>query len=186
MHQQNLRLYEKNLESPFTLEEIADLAGFSKYHFNRMFYGCICETPFKFIQRLRLEQAASLIASKPQLSITEIAFSCGFNDLAVFSRNFKTHFGKTATQWRNQKHTLSNISQTNSKKQQNDEEVLKYFCQRSKIIKWMTNMKLTKSVEVKELPQMSVAYVRYIETYKGNEKLFEEMRMKLFSWAGPH
>jgi AraC family transcriptional regulator len=176
---------EKNLESQFTLEEIADVAGFSKYHFNRIFYGCVGETPFQFIQRLRLERAASLIVSRPHLSITEIAFSCGFNDLAVFSRNFKSHFGKTATEWRNQKHTLSNISKTNSKKQQSDDEVLQYFCQRSKTIKWRTNMELNKSVEVKELPTMTVAYVRYTGPYKGNEKLFEELWTKLFTWAGP-
>lgn len=176
---------ERNIEKPFTLEELAMVAGFSKYHFNRIFYGCVGETPFQFIQRLRLERAASVIASKPHLTITEIAFLCGFNELAVFSRNFKNYFGRSASDWRNQKHAHSNIGKVNSKKQQSDDEVFQYFCQHSKTIKWRTKMKLNKSVEVKELPKMTVAYVRYTGPYKGNEKLFEGLWIKLFSWAGP-
>jgi len=46
-------------------------------------------------------------------------------------------------------------------------------------------MKSNKSVEVKELPQMTVAYVRHIGPYNGNEKLFERLWNKLFSWAAP-
>ena len=46
-------------------------------------------------------------------------------------------------------------------------------------------MKLNKSVEVKVLPKMTVAYIRHIGPYKGNDKLFENLWNKLFSWAGP-
>lgn len=46
-------------------------------------------------------------------------------------------------------------------------------------------MKLNKSVEVKELPKMTVAYIRHIGPYKGNDQLFEGLWNKLFSWAGP-
>jgi AraC family transcriptional regulator len=40
-------------------------------------------------------------------------------------------------------------------------------------------------VEVKDLPDMYVAYLRYIGPYKGNEKLFQGLFEKLCSWAGP-
>ena len=46
-------------------------------------------------------------------------------------------------------------------------------------------MKLNKSVEVQELPKMTLAYVRHIGPYKGDEKLFERLWNKLFAWAGP-
>lgn len=46
-------------------------------------------------------------------------------------------------------------------------------------------MKLNKSVEVKELPKMTVAYIRHIGPYKGDDKLFERIWNRLFSWAGP-
>ena len=40
------------------------------------------------------------------------------------------------------------------------------------------------NVEVKELPDMTVAYVRHIGPYKGNSDLFDRMFTKLFKWAG--
>ncbi len=46
-------------------------------------------------------------------------------------------------------------------------------------------MKLNKSVEVKELPKMTVAYIRHIGPYKGDDKLFERIWNRLFTWAGP-
>ena len=39
-------------------------------------------------------------------------------------------------------------------------------------------------IEVKDLPEMTVAYVRNIGPYKGNEKLFQGMYAKVISWAG--
>ncbi len=40
-------------------------------------------------------------------------------------------------------------------------------------------------VEVKELPQMHVAYVRHIGPYEGDAELFGRLFEKLFQWAGP-
>lgn len=45
-------------------------------------------------------------------------------------------------------------------------------------------MELNKSVEVRMLPDMTVAYVRHIGPYKGNENLFENLWNRLFAWAG--
>jgi len=47
---------ERNLGRDFALEEIAAVAGFSKYHFHRIFHTFTGETLFQFIQRLRLEK----------------------------------------------------------------------------------------------------------------------------------
>ena len=46
-------------------------------------------------------------------------------------------------------------------------------------------MKLNKSVEVKNLPKRTVAYIRHTGPYKGNEQLFEGLWNRLFAWAGP-
>lgn len=46
-------------------------------------------------------------------------------------------------------------------------------------------MNLNKSVEVKELPGMTVAYIRHTGPYKGDEQLFENLWNRLFAWAGP-
>ena len=183
---------ESNLEKPLTLEELAEVANFSKFHFNRIFQSIVGETPFQFILRIRLEKAASLILSNKKETITGIAYKCGFSDISIFSRNFKNHFKIPASQYRsgklensNSSQQVSNSSQQDSNCRQDDEKPTLYFCPELKTIKWRTNMKLNKSVEVKDLPKMTVAYIRHIGPYKGDDKLFERIWNRLFSWAGP-
>lgn len=176
---------ESNLSNQFTLQELAQVASFSKYHFNRIFYGVVGETPFQFITRVRLERAATLLLSPAMEPISEVASKVGFTDTSIFSRNFKNYFGISASQYRQGKGKNSNISQIDSNKRQPMLDPSTYFCSESQTIKWRTDMELNKSVEIKDLPKMTLAYVRHIGPYQGNEKLFEELWNKLFSWAGP-
>lgn len=171
---------EANLNHTFTLEEIAEQAHFSKYHFHRIFSAMVGETPFQFIQRIRLEKAASMLVNRKQYSVSDIAFKLGFTDLSVFSRNFKQYFNVSPSDYRN-----SNLSQTDSKEKQEDLKSQMYFCFDSQTIKWKTKMELNKSVEVKNLPKMTVAYVRHTGPYAGDVNLFERLWNQLFSWAGP-
>ncbi len=75
---------ESNLEKPMTLEELATVANFSKFHFNRIFQSIVGETPFQFILRVRLERAATLIITSKNERISTIAYKCGFSDISVF------------------------------------------------------------------------------------------------------
>ena len=175
---------EQNLEKSLTLDELADAANFSKFHFSRIFHSFIGETLFQFILRLRLEKAASLIKANKNNSISEIAFRCGFSDISIFSRNFKNYFKISASQYRKDKSKNSNISQLNSNRKQPEDKSALYFCSALQTTKWRTNMALNKSVEVKELPKMTVAYVRNIGPWNGDQKLYQNLRNKLFSWAG--
>lgn len=52
---------ELHLEKPMTLEELATVANFSKFHFSRIFQSIVGETPFQFILCVRLEKAAMLV-----------------------------------------------------------------------------------------------------------------------------
>ncbi|MDD4453553.1 MAG: GyrI-like domain-containing protein [Proteiniphilum sp.] len=176
---------ESNIENPMTLEELATVANFSKFHFSRLFQSIVGETPFQFILRVRLEKAATFILNNNNESISEIAYKCGFSDISIFSRNFKNYFHVSASQYRANKSNNSNLSQQDSNRHQCYEKSTPYFCPELQTIKWRTNMKLNKGVEVKELPKMTVAYIRHIGPYQGNDKLFESIWNKLFSWAGP-
>lgn len=183
---------DRNLSSKISLEEIAEVANFSKYHFNRIFGYLVGETPFQFINRLRLEKAASMLITSPNKTVTEISEFCGFSDSAIFARYFKNHFKMSATDWKsknkdcfsNISQILSNYNQTHSNKQQNEIEITSYFCTVTNKLKWKSVMKILKEAEVKKLPEMTVAYVRYVGPYKGNAKLFEGLFNKIFSWAG--
>lgn len=44
-------------------------------------------------------------------------------------------------------------------------------------------MKLNKNVEVKELPQMTVAYIRNMGPWNGDKNVYKRLRNKLFLWA---
>lgn len=83
---------EDNIDKDLSLPELAAESHFSKYHFSRIFDAMVGETSFKFIKRVRLEKAATRLRLYPDETITKIAFECGFNDLAVFSRNFSDFF----------------------------------------------------------------------------------------------
>lgn len=176
---------DSNLDKPLTLEELASVASFSRFHFSRIFHSIVGETPFQFIQRVRIEKAAMLLLTNRKMNISDIATKCGFSDLSVFSRNFKSCFGVSPTSYRVNNPQNSNLSQTDSKSSQSEAKAVPYFCPELQTIKWRTNMKLNKSVEIKELPKMTLAYIRHIGPYKGDDKLFEGLWNRLFAWAGP-
>ena len=174
---------EAHLDEEMTLDELAKVACFSKFHFSRIFSAMTGETLFQFINRVRLEKAAALLISDRKSSITDIAFKCGFSDISIFSRNFKKYFRVSAGEYIINK--FSNISQIESKQGQRDTGVISYYCSETHQLKWRTTMKLNKSIEVKILPDMTVAYVRYVGPYKSDGALFQSLFNKLFGWAGP-
>ena len=191
---------ERHMDSSFTLEELADIANFSKFHFSRIFWAMTGETPFGFLIRIRMEKAASLLLMNPKESISEIAYLCGYSSLPVFSRNFKSHFNLSASEWRrkfldnpdglasfhsNNHQTNRNSDQTDRKSNQAGLSAASYISQQYETLKWRTNMELNKGVEIKEFPKTTIAYVRHTGPYKGDEKLFEGLYGELFAWAGP-
>ncbi len=176
---------DKNLEKEISLNDLASVAGFSKFHFSRIFLAFIRETPFQFVLRVRLEKAVTLLISKPSMNISEIAWQCGFADIAVFSRNFRRRFGISPTGYRNKHKQESNFSQMDSINLHVRKPFSQYLSSDFKTLKRKKAMKENKSVEVKTIPEMNLAYIRHIGPYQGNENLFENLWNRLFGWAGP-
>lgn len=66
---------ESNLEKSMTLEELANVANFSKFHFNRIFHSMVGETPFHFILRLRnLCSGETNLGKSGELAVTQVLF----------------------------------------------------------------------------------------------------------------
>ncbi len=82
-----------------TLDEIAKIAGFSKYHFTRLFKQFTNNTFYKYLNQKRIELALTLLAD-PKISITETAMQSGFANPSTFIRVFKTEKGCTPTEFR--------------------------------------------------------------------------------------
>jgi AraC family transcriptional regulator len=81
-----------DLTRPLPLEDVARAAGFSPFHFHRVFKALMGETLHQFVQRARLERALSLMSPGGR-SLTEIALICGFASSSDFSRAFKQRYG---------------------------------------------------------------------------------------------
>ncbi|MDD2207327.1 MAG: GyrI-like domain-containing protein [Aminobacterium sp.] len=91
---------EQHLSEELKLQDISQIACFSPYHFHRIFTSIVGETPYEYITRLRLEKAANMLTKMNNLSITQIAFSCGFSSPATFARAFKKYYGVSGSKYR--------------------------------------------------------------------------------------
>lgn len=82
-----------------TLEDLAAVAGVSKFHFTRLFRAASGTTPYDFLLGLRVEAARTLLTGT-DLDIAEIAARCGFARAAQFRAAFSRRYGSTPTAYR--------------------------------------------------------------------------------------
>ncbi|MCA9125690.1 MAG: AraC family transcriptional regulator [Planctomycetales bacterium] len=83
----------KHLDQPHSLEDLATISQFSKFHFHRVFKNFVGETVLTFVKRLRLERAISLMRRGDGRTLTHIGLDCGFDSSSDFSRSFRQWFG---------------------------------------------------------------------------------------------
>ena len=88
----------RNLGDPLTLGELARVAGYSPFHFHRMFLRIEGVTLRAFVLTNRLEYACKLL--KEGRSITSVALDAAFSDSSQFARTFKLHFKEAPGRWR--------------------------------------------------------------------------------------
>lgn len=82
-----------------TLENVAALAGFSKYHFTRLFRQYADTSFYKYLNQKRIAHAKTLLFN-PDLSVLEVAMQSGFASQSAFLRMFKQINGCTPTEFR--------------------------------------------------------------------------------------
>ena len=91
----------ENLSTPLSLEAIAREARFSRFHLLRLFKQAYGETPFRRLSRLRMEEAQRRLRQGRE-SVTEIAFSCGYENPAHFASAFRRLVGVSPSRYRRQ------------------------------------------------------------------------------------
>ena len=163
-----------NLSGDLKLEEIANVAMFSPFHFHRVFRSLLGETLNQFVKRLRLERALYLMSHSPKLTLTEIALDCGFSSSSDFSRNFKTRFGKPPSSINLQELRSSNREAFASSQAAAGN---KHNLSRLPENKNPDNF----SVTLRQLPARNVAYLRVLDPYQPNA--VPEASKRLVSWA---
>lgn len=82
------RFIERNYALPISVNEIAASAAISRSHLYRIFIQELGITPNEYLTQFRIANACDLLRSR-DITVGEVAFSCGFSDPLYFSRVFK-------------------------------------------------------------------------------------------------
>ncbi|MEF2967345.1 AraC family transcriptional regulator [Paenibacillus sp. M1] len=81
------------------VEELAELAGFSKFHFMRLFKQYMGMSYYSYLNQHRIMHAEKLLID-PNLSVMEVAMSSGFGSLPTFNRVFKSYKKCTPSEYK--------------------------------------------------------------------------------------
>jgi AraC-like DNA-binding protein len=89
----------ENFTKDLKLDEVAKKFLLSRTYFCELFKKNVGTTFNKYINMLRIGRAKMLL-SNTNMSITDVAFSSGFNDTSNFSRQFAKHINLTPSEYR--------------------------------------------------------------------------------------
>ena len=87
-----------NYYNDITLDSLARIAGMNPKYFCKYFRSMTERTPIDYLNFYRIECACEMLSTK-DISIKEVAISCGFNDESYFIRTFHKYKGITPKQF---------------------------------------------------------------------------------------
>tara|TARA_Y100000294_G_scaffold129995_1_gene121911 strand:- start:693 stop:1064 length:372 start_codon:yes stop_codon:yes gene_type:complete len=93
------RYMEENFNKKFSIEHLSKKICTSKFHFSRIFKKQLGITCTEYLNKVRITKAKSLLKNA-QLSISEIWFLAGYNDLTYFGKVFKNLEGVSPSAYR--------------------------------------------------------------------------------------
>ena len=94
-----LEYIETHYNEDLSLDALANVAGMNARYFCKIFYAATKNTPMNYVNQYRIEHAAFLLDTT-DLSVTEIATSCGFYDSSYFTKVFKKYKNTTPKHFR--------------------------------------------------------------------------------------
>ncbi len=98
----------QRVEATPTLQELADIAGISPFHFHRVYRAITGETPSGTLRRLRLARAAVMLKDT-QKPVTDIAFDVDYQSSQAFAKAFREVTGFSASVLRQEPHKLEAV-----------------------------------------------------------------------------
>ncbi len=91
---------DQHCTEELTLEKLANIAGYSPFHFARLFKEYRNDTIFNYITKRRIMYAENLLML-PDITVTQVAINSGFESISTFNRVFKNINKCTPTQFIN-------------------------------------------------------------------------------------
>ncbi|MBW4840987.1 MAG: AraC family transcriptional regulator [Paenibacillaceae bacterium] len=172
------KFIDAHLDHKLSLDQLAELSHFSKYHFSRIFASVTGDTPFAYITKQRLARAAGCLLETDK-SVLEIALLCGFESASNFNAAFKKHFGQTPTGMREQTRQDRNISLSDRNPGEAGQTPTLYDqTVKHSFLRRVWQMQAT----IEELPLLEVAYVRHVGSYLETYRAWAQ----LGKWAAQH
>lgn len=93
------------------LDNIANEAFFSKFHFIRLFYTLYKKTPHQYLSYTRIEKARQLLLS--DISVSQSCYAVGFESVSSFTGLFKRLTGQTPSAYqKEQQQKLADVAET--------------------------------------------------------------------------
>lgn len=186
---------EAHITEELTLEKLAEVAHFSPFHFHRIFGVFTGETVARFISRVRIERAATLLVQRSQSTVTEVGIDSGFTNPSSFARAFRDTFGMSATAWRDGGYQTYERQPGESYRDvignlgiREGFGILETRVDATTgVISWEVGCGElgTAMVSVEEIPVLEVAYVRHTGRYQGMGEVFTDIFNRLMTWAQP-
>lgn len=96
---------QNNFQRKISLEEISNLINMTPVSFNRFIKKSTGKTFVSFVNNIRISHATKLLLQS-DLSVGEIAYKCGFNNLANFNRMFKKLKNNTPSEFKYEFNTI--------------------------------------------------------------------------------
>lgn len=90
---------QRNAHRNIQVKDLADSLQMSLRNFNRRFKSATQLTPLQYLQNVRMRTAGELLHTS-NLTVAEIAYRSGYQDLSHFTGLFKKYFGTTPSQYR--------------------------------------------------------------------------------------
>jgi len=90
---------DRHYQTALDLDQLAAVAGVSKFHFIRGFAATYGETPIRYLTRRRIERAQDLLRAA-NLTVTEVCMLVGFASVGSFSSRFGRLVGESPTAYR--------------------------------------------------------------------------------------
>jgi len=98
------RYINDNYRQDISLENLSGIAGYSKFHFSRVFKQYAGMTHTDYLNQVRIKAAENMMLN-PNIPITEIAMNSGFNSITTFNRTFKKIKNYTPSKFKEFLHT---------------------------------------------------------------------------------
>jgi len=95
----SIEYIDANIDQPLPLDELARMAGMSKFHFAKSFSQAMGIPPHQYLVRARVQKAKGLLTDAT-LSVSEIASRVGYADTGQFSAQFLKGMGLSPARYR--------------------------------------------------------------------------------------